>query len=106
MKKITQSSFCLIPYLTGAETLEEVLKNPKNASLLWLEILFNDGIPWENHLHRPKVKTAYEKACVWYTHFKTMVEGHVERKPLETRTGKIDNREYRRLWEALNFVAC
>jgi len=97
--------------------LEKILKNPKSISLLWLEILFNDKIQWENHLNQPEVKAAYEKACLWYVHFKTMVEGHTGRKPLEIRMGhdprrarcpceeKIDDREYRRFLEALNFVA-
>ena len=105
MKKTIQPPFRVIPYYTGDKTLEDVLKSPKSVSLLWLEILLNDGIPWENHLKRPEVKAAYEKACIWYAHFKTMIEGHAGRKPLEIRTGKIDDREYRRFLEALNFVA-
>lgn len=105
MEKIRQSIFRIIPYYTGDETLEEMLKRPKSVSLLWLEILFNDKIPWEKHLNQPEVKMAYEKACVWYTHFKTMIESHAGRDPLETRTGKIDDRKYRRFLEALNFVS-
>jgi hypothetical protein len=105
IKKTIQHPFRIIPYYTGDETLEEILKNPKSVGLLWLEILLNDEILWENYLNRPEIKSAYEKACVWYAHFKTMIEGHAGRKPLEVRMGKIDDREYRRFLEALNFVS-
>jgi len=115
--KINQPPFRVIPYYTGDETLEETLKRPKSVSLLWLEIIFNDKIPWENYFNQPEVKAAYEKACVWSAHFKTMIEGHTGRKPLEIKTGKgmttgvrplrpeIDDRDYRRFIEVLNFVS-
>ena len=106
MKKSIRFPLRVIPYYTGDETLEEILQRPKSVSLLWLEILFNDKISWEKHLDQTEVKVAYEKACVWYAHFKTMIDGHVGRNPLAIRTGKIDNREYRRFLEALNFVSC
>jgi len=97
--------FLILPYYTGEETLEGVLKNPRYLRLLWLEVLLNGEIPWKAYLDRPEVRTAYEKACVWYTHFKTMVQTHTRRPPLETRSGRIDLREYRKFLEALNFVS-
>jgi len=105
VRETIKPSFRVIPYYTGDTTLEEILKSPKSVSVLWLEILFNDEIVWKDYLTLPEVKAAYEKACVWYTHFKTMVSGHTGRKPLEIQTGSIDDREYRRFLEALNFVA-
>ncbi len=95
----------VIPYYTGDNTLEEVLSNPKSRGLLWLEILLNGEFPWKAHLEQPQVRVAYEKACVWYGHFKTMINGRIGREPLEVRTGRIDEREYRRFQEALLFVA-
>jgi hypothetical protein len=100
-----QERLRILPFYTGDMTLDEVLKNPKSVRLLWLEILLNGEIPWENYLHQPEVKAAYEKACLWYGHFKTMIEGHTGRRPLDARRGKIDPREYRRFLEVLNFVS-
>lgn len=95
----------IFPYYTGEETLEDVLKNLRGHRLLWLEILFNGEIPWKAYLDRPEVRIAYEKACVWYTQFRTMVQTHTRRPPLEIRSGRIDLREYRKFLEALNFVS-
>lgn len=101
----------ILPHYTGDQTLEEALKNPKGLSLLWLEILFNGEIPWKD-LDIPEVKTAYEKACAWHGHFKTMIEGHVGPRSLkgkggelEDRGGEIDMREHRKFLEALYFAA-
>ena len=57
------------------------------------------------HLHDPRVNAAYDKACIWYGHFKTMVSGHAGRRPLEARKGEIDTREYRKFQKALIFVS-
>jgi len=95
----------LYPYYTGQQTLEEVLQDPKGRSLLWLEILFNDQIPWENYLDRSEVQVAYKKACIWYGHFKTMILGSPRCKPLKSQPGAIDSKDYRKFLEALNFVS-
>lgn len=95
----------IIPFYTGVKTLEEVLKDKKSLSLLWLEILFNDSIDWESHLDIEKIRAAYDKACIWYSNFTTVVESYAGRKPLEAKKGKIDNKEYRKFLEALNFIA-
>jgi len=94
----------IIPFFTGDETLDEVLKNKKSLNLLWIEILFNDHISWEDHLDIPEIKMAYDKACVWYSNFKTLLDSTVKRRPLRKVKGKIDDKEYRRFLEALNFV--
>ncbi len=103
--KNSNSRLRLIPYYTGEETLEEVLHSPKSIRLLWLEILFNSEIPWKSYFTYPEVKAAYEKACVWFTHFKTMIQVHTGRPPLEPYSGRIDPRDYRKFLEALNFVS-
>lgn len=95
----------VIPFYTGVATLEETLKDKKSLSILWLEILFNDDIEWENYFHIEKVRAAYDKACVWYTNFRTIVESFTGRKPLKIKKDRIDEREYRKFLEALNFVA-
>ncbi len=94
----------VIPFYTGDKTLEDVLKNPASLRLLWIEILLNGAFPWLTYCHLAEVKTAYDKACVWYGHFKTMIDGLTDRPPLEIKKGKIDERESRKLFEALNFV--
>lgn len=101
----SKRSLRVIPYYTGDSTLDEVLNNPTSRGLLWLEILLNGDFPWEAHLDHPQVLAAYEKACIWYGHFKTMIFGRTGRGGLEPRVGKIDEREYRRFQEALTFVA-
>jgi hypothetical protein len=105
MAQKQHSRLVIIPYYTGDRTLDEVLNNPKSVGLLWLEILLNGGFPWGEHLDDPQVNAAYEKACIWYGHFKTMISGRTGRGPLEPRAGTIDEREYRRFQKALLFVA-
>lgn len=100
-----RSRLRMIPYYTGDATLEAALTNPKSLRLLWLEILLNGEVPWEEYLDRSEVSVAYEKACAWYSQFKTMIEGHAGKRSLPLRRGKVDMREYRILLEALNFVA-
>lgn len=95
----------MIPFYTGDESLEAALNNPKSVRLLWLEVLLNEEVPWEEYLDRPDVSVAYEKACAWYSQFKTMVEGHAGKRSLPLRRGEVDMKEYRILLEALNFVA-
>ena len=102
---MNQVKLRIIPSYTGDETRGECLKHPKSVGLLWLEILLNGEIPWENYLDRREVKAAYEKACVGYGHFKTMIQGYTGRKPLNPLPGEIDEREHRRFLEALNLVA-
>ncbi|HIE66289.1 MAG: hypothetical protein ABGX83_04245 [Nitrospira sp.] len=95
----------VIPFYTGDQTLEEVLRHPSSLKLLWIEILLNRDFSWKVYLGRPEVQAAHEKACIWYGHFKTMVESRIGASSLEARPGKIDEKEYRKLVEALNFVA-
>jgi hypothetical protein len=95
----------LIPYYTGKETLEEILRDKRAINILWLEILFNDSIDWESLLDNKEIKEAYEKACIWYCNFKTLIESNTHRKPLKKIKGKVDSKEYRRFLEALHFVS-
>ena len=69
----------IIPFYTGDATLEAALANRKSLRPLWLEILVNGEVQWGKYL-RAEVRVAYEKACAWYTKFKTMVEGKTGRK--------------------------
>ncbi|NKE71405.1 hypothetical protein [Candidatus Manganitrophus noduliformans] len=101
-----RSKLRIIPFYTGDESLEAALNNPKSLRLLWLEVLFNDEIPWEEYLDRPEVGAAYEKACAWYSQFKTMIEGHAGKRSLPLRKGNVDMREHRTFLEVLNFVSC
>lgn len=100
-----RSRLRMIPFYTGDATLEAALANPKSLRLLWLEILLNGEVPWEEYLDRSEVNVAYEKACAWYSQFKTMIEGHAGKRSLPPRKSEVDMREYRILLEALNFVA-
>lgn len=95
----------IIPYYTGIKTLKKALKDKKSKDILWLEILFNDDVDWEETLSSSELKKSYLKACIWYGKFKTMIDYHVKRKPLIIQKGIIDNKEYRRFLEALSFVS-
>jgi len=95
----------LIPFYTNKENLEDALRDKKAQSLLWLEILFNDTVAWEDLLGIKEIKEAYEKACIWYWNYKTLIEGYTHRKPLKKIKGKVDTREYRKFIEALNLVS-
>ena len=95
----------IIPYYTGKKDLKEILKDRKSLSMLWLEILFNDSLNWHGYLDAEEIKIAYEKSCIWYGHFKNLIESSIKRRPLEVKKGKIDDRELRRFLEALNFVS-
>lgn len=93
----------IIPYYTGKETLEEALKDNKSASLLWLEILFNDDVYWKE-ISSPFVRKAYVAACVWYHTFRSLIDSCIKRQPLEFMQGKIDSAGVRKFQEALNFA--
>ncbi|MEW6102771.1 MAG: hypothetical protein AB1630_02965 [bacterium] len=95
------SKLKVVPFYTDRDTLD--LSDKRIRFLLWLEILFNDGIEWEK-IDNPIVKISYEKACIWYWSFKSLFGSYIKRKPLEFKEGKPDLREYRRFLEALNFV--
>lgn len=95
----------LLPYYTGVKTLDEALKDKRSRGMLWLEILLNDKIEWERLFDITEVKSAYDKACLWYGSFSGLIGGFIDRKPLRRKKGKVDLREYRKLIEALNFVS-
>lgn len=95
----------VIPFYTGDEMMDDVLRHPSSLKLLWIEILLNRDFPWNAYLGRPEVRAAHEKACIWYGRFKTMVDSRIGGSSLEAKRGKIDEKEYRKLVEALNFVA-
>jgi hypothetical protein len=95
----------VITPFTGRETLEDALRDKRAEKLLWLEILFNDEMEWERYLDIPDVGAAYEKACAWYARFKMLIDGSVGRRPLPEKEADIDEREYRRFVEVLNFVS-
>ncbi len=94
----------LMPAYTGLSTLEEILENPRALRLLWLEILVNEHLdlaPWQQH---PAVQHAYEKACQWFTTYKSLIESMIARHPLPHNPQPIDFREYRVFAEALRFA--
>ncbi len=95
----------ILPFYTGVHAVEAALEDPQSRRLLWLEILLNGDVPWEDYRKWPEVEVAYEKACTWYGHYKTMIDGLIGRPPLEHRAGKIDAREIRTFQEAIYFVS-
>ena len=99
------ASFKILSAYTGLESIDAVLDLPRAKRLLWLEILFNDGLDltlWEQH---PEVQAAHTKACRWYTTYRSLIHAVVPRIPLPQDFGTIDPREYRTFAEALRFVA-
>jgi len=95
----------IIPHYTGKKDLKEILEDRKSLSMLWLEILLNDSLDWHGYLDTEEIKIAYEKSCIWYGHFRNVIESSIKRRPLEKKEGKIDDRELRKFLEALNFVS-
>lgn len=95
----------IIPYYTGIKNLDSFLKEERNPELLWLEILLNDKIKWEKYLKIKEVRKAYQKACIWYGNFKTLIDFYVKREPLKIKKSRVDSKDYRKFLEALNFVS-
>lgn len=101
---LSEQGLKIISSYTGIKKLDEAVSDRKSRSLLWLEILFNEDISWERIRH-PAVKKSYEKACLWYWAFKSLINSCVKRKPLALKKGRPDPRDYRKFLEALNFVS-
>jgi len=94
----------ILPAYTGLNTVEAILQVPRARRLLWLEILFNDQLdlkPWQSH---PEVQDAYQKACQWFTTYRSLIQSVLPRVSLPLDPGKIDQRDYRTFAEALQFV--
>ncbi|GJL61010.1 MAG: hypothetical protein NPIRA03_38670 [Nitrospirales bacterium] len=95
----------ILPAYTGLNTVEAILQFPRARRLLWLEILFNDELnlqPWQNH---PEVQDAYQKACEWFTTYRSLIQSVLPRVSLPFDNGKIDLRDYRTFAAALQFLA-
>ena len=94
----------LLPAYTGLSTIDEILENPRALRLLWLETLVNEHLdisPWQHH---PAVQQAYEKACQWFTTYRSLINSMIARHPLPHNSQPIDFREYRVFAEALQFA--
>ncbi len=95
----------ILPAYTGLNSLEAILQVPRARRLLWLEILFNHQLDlrdWESH---PDVQEACEKACRWFTTYRSLIQSLLPQVSLPHNPGKIDQRDYRTFVEALHFVA-
>lgn len=94
----------ILPAYTGLNTVEAILQVPRAKRLLWLEILFNEQLdlkPWQDH---SEVQDAYQKACQWFTTYRSLIQSVLPRVSLPLDNGKIDQRDYRTFAEALQFV--
>jgi hypothetical protein len=109
MMKSTNPAFApaslkLLPAYTGATTIEEALRDPRGARLLWLELLVNDRLDLDPWRDSHEFQAAYNKACRWYTTYRTVIEVLVPRAPLPSNPGPVDPRDYRLFAEAIHFV--
>lgn len=98
------SALKLLPAYLGTTSIDEALETPQGRRLLWLEILLNDQLdltPWRND---PAMQVAYQTACRWFTHYRSLLMSFGERTPLPHDSGPIDFREYRTFAEAIAFV--
>jgi hypothetical protein len=94
----------LLPAYTGLSTIDEVLENPRALRLLWLEILVNEHLdlsPWQENL---EVRKAYDKACQWFTTYRSLITSMIVRSPLPHNPHPVDFLEYRVFAEALRFA--
>lgn len=103
--KVETIPFKLLAAYTGAASLVEALENPNAQRLLWLEILMNDRLDPILDLSNPKVREAYDKACRWYTSYRSLIDSMVRRAPLPADPSPVDQRDYRTFVEALRFAA-
>lgn len=103
--KVESVSFKLLTAYTGVVSLVDALGNPNAQRLLWLEILLNDRLDPILDLSDPKVREAYEKACRWYTSYRSLIDSMAKRTPLPTDSSPVDQRDYRTFVEALRFAA-
>ncbi|MFM8552134.1 MAG: hypothetical protein ACKOCD_07465, partial [Nitrospiraceae bacterium] len=81
------------------------VENPNAQRLLWLEILLNDRLDAILDLGDPAVREAYDKACRWYTSYRSLIDSMVKRAPLPADASPVDQRDYRTFVEALRFAA-
>jgi hypothetical protein len=93
----------LLPAYLGVTSLDEALRHPRIARILWLEILVNDAIDWATLTH-PLVQQAYQTACRWHTHYRSLISRLASRLPLPEDDGLIDERLYRQFAAALEFA--
>lgn len=101
---LTPPPLRILPAYTGAATIDEALRDPRGARLLWLELLVNDRLdlgPWRG---RAEVEEAYKKACRWYTTYRSLIDALLPRAPLPAEPGPVDPRDYRLFAEAIRFV--
>jgi lysophospholipase L1-like esterase len=95
----------VLPAYTGLNSVEATLQVPRARRLLWLEILLNDQLdlkPWQNH---SEVRDAYQKACQWFTTYRSLIQSVLRRVSLPLDHRKIGQRDYRTFAEALQFLA-
>ena len=95
----------LLPSYTSVGTIHDALADPRAARLLWLEILVNDRLDLSAWEHHALIQDAYQKACRWYTVYKSLIESLLPRRPLPSNPGPVDQREYRTFIEAIQFAA-
>jgi len=95
----------LLPAYTGIASIEDALADDRGQRVLWLEILVNDQLDLTPWLHHTGVQSAYQKACRWFTTYRTLITALIARTPLPLDSGPIDQREYRTVMEALRFVS-
>lgn len=95
----------LLPAYTHVTSLSDALQDPRSLRVLWLEILFNDALDLAPILEHPAGRAAYQKACRWYTAYRSLIQVVSARTPLPDNPGPIDQREYRTFVEALYFVS-
>lgn len=98
-------SLKLLPAYTRVTTLQDALQDPRSLRILWLEILFNDRLDLASILEQSAGQAAYQKACRWYTNYRSLIQAVTPRTPLPLDPGPIDHRDYRTFIEALHFVS-
>jgi hypothetical protein len=95
----------LLPAYTGVTSLEQALADSRHHAVLWLEVLFNDQLDEALLLQHPRGRDAYDQACRWYTHFRSLIQFIAPRTPLPENHVPLDYRQHRIFLEALHFVS-
>lgn len=95
----------IIPAYTGFTSMKDALADERGKRVLWIEILVNDQLDLTPWLHDTVVQAAYQKACRWFTTYRSLITALTARAPLPPDSGPIDQRDYRTVMEAIRFVS-
>ena len=101
----------VVTILTGRSyrNVSHLLRDKSASRVLWLEILFNDQLPWEKYVKFAIVKEQYQKARLWHREFKSLLQScGIKRNKFRAISPLVrlrDLKDYRKFIEVLHYVS-